>query len=207
MLQIHAGIRDYNESKLERYEKHTDFFICPQNTGSLKQRPVGDYRFISPNDLLKTHRDGKISVLSFNRPSMSVYLELPYLKKILDVCRKDAANILIDIVLWCVDCNLTLRTQTGLSLNQASLKSFMTQSEIFFDEINCIFYFTYCDKNGHLHIVWLEKKESLEPKLELIEKAGCRGIFIRDMNLALESNWDILYRLKGKSTELKGFFG
>lgn len=103
-------------------------------------------------------------------------------------------RILIELCFGCIDINLSTGEKKTISLNTANMNMFKFQSKIFYYENYDIFYYTY-EENG-LHIVWIENTETLLNKVRLIEQNGYKGIFIRDVPLALEGNWEALYNIK-----------
>ena len=103
-------------------------------------------------------------------------------------------KILIELYFYCLDINLSTGEKVILSLNQATMNSFTYQSKIFYYDTEDIFYYTY-EKEG-LHIVWIENTETILNKVRLIKNKDFKGIFIRDVPLALEGNWEALYKMK-----------
>lgn len=112
----------------------------------------------------------------------------------LDKLKNLKDRILIELTFACTDINLSTGEKNIISLNKATMNSFTYQSKIFYDDIQDIFHYTY-EKEG-LHIVWIENTETLLNKVRLIERKGFKGIFIRDVSLALDGNWEALYKMK-----------
>ena len=78
-----------------------------------------------------------------------------------------------------------------LSINQGILNSYVHGSRIFEDEASGVPYYTF---NGHL--VWIHDVKSVSQRHNLIKKLGFKGIFIRDVKMAADGNWDSLYGMK-----------
>jgi alpha-L-rhamnosidase len=83
----------------------------------------------------------------------------------------------------------------GKDITKGLLAPYISNSDqtVYYDNYD-IFYYTYeCDG---LHIVWIENTETLMNKARLIDKYNYKGIFIRDVPLALDGNWEALYKTK-----------
>lgn len=152
---------------------------------------IKDYCFSTPDNIENTK---KHTVVSFYRNDFSPYLPIDMLKSYLKNWVSFKDNLLIELCFGCIDINLSTGDKKTISLNEANMNLFKFQSKIFYCDIYDIFYYTY-EENG-LHIIWTENTETLLNKARLIEKNGYRGIFIRDVPLALEGNWEAIYTIK-----------
>lgn len=153
---------------------------------------LNNYFFSTPNYIKDTEKD--YIVLSFSRKDFSPYLPINMLNFYLDKFYSLKNKILIELYFYCLDINLSTGEKVILSLNQATMNSFTYQSKIFYYDTEDIFYYTY-EKEG-LHIVWIENTETILNKVRLIKNKDFKGIFIRDVPLALEGNWEALYKMK-----------
>ena len=168
----------------EREIKNIDFVVDSHTQDK--------YYFTNPHQADNFTKD--YIVISFHRNDFSPYLPVKMLDYYLEKFQTQKDKILIELLFCCTDINITKREKTFLSLNQATMNSFKYQATIFYNEADDIFYYTY--ENDGLHIVWLENTETILNKVKLIKKSGYRGIFIRDVPLALDGNWEALYKLK-----------
>lgn len=180
-IEIHAYFKD---TPTEREKSNIDYVVCREN--------LKNYCFATPDDITDT--DKEYIVLSFLRKDFSPYLPIKMLEFFLDKYSHLNKKILTELYFYCIDINLSTGKKNIISLNQANMNSFTYQSRIFYYDTDDIFYYTY-EKDG-LHIVWIENTETITNKVRLIEKKGFKGIFIRDVPLALDGNWESLYKIK-----------
>ena len=179
-IEIHGY---FNSPPSEREAKHIDFVIYGNK--------VNDYFFASPVDIKETEKN---LILSFRRNDKSPYLSKGMLEFFLKKFKHMKDKIIIELLFCCTDINLSTGKKVYLSHNQATMNSFTYQSTIFYNEADNIFYYTY-EKDG-LHIVWIENTETILNKVEIIKQNGYKGIFINDVTLALDGNWEALYNTK-----------
>ena len=180
-IEIHG----YFESKpTERETRNLDFSVYGEK--------LANYHFTTPVDMENTEKE--IIVLSFYRQDFSPYLPKDMLNYYLDEFNSFKDRILIELNFACTDINLSTGKKDIISLNKATMNSFTYQSKIFYYDTDDIFYYTY--ENDGLHMVWIENTETLLNKARLIERKGFKGIFIRDVSLALDGNWEALYSMK-----------
>ena len=180
-IEIHGYFKDI---PTEREIKNIDYIVNTQTKGK--------YFFTTPAQTNISNSD--YIVVSFYRSDFSPYLPIKLLDDFLNKCSHIKDKILIELLFCCTDINLTKKEKTFISLNQATMNSFKYQATIFYNEADDIFYYTY--ESDGLHIVWIENTETILSKVKLIKKSGYRGIFIRDVPLALDGNWEAFYKLK-----------
>ena len=180
-IEIHG----YFESKpTERETRNLDFSVYGEK--------LANYHFTTPVDMENTEKE--IIVLSFYRQDFSPYLPKNMLNYYLDEFNSFKDRILNELNFACTDINLSTGKKDIISLNKATMNSFTYQSKIFYYDTDDIFYYTY--ENDGLHMVWIENTETLLNKARLIERKGFKGIFIRDVSLTLDGNWEALYNMK-----------
>ena len=179
-MEIHGY---FSSLRSDRETSNLDFTVYGEK--------IREYCFSTPDGIEDTK---KHIVLSFYRKDFSPYLPFDMLELQLDKFLHMKDRILIELSFGCIDINLSTGEKKTVSLNTANMNMFKFQSKIFYYENYDIFYYTYEEKG--LHIVWIENTETLLNKVRLIEQNGYKGIFIRDVPLALEGNWEALYNIK-----------
>ncbi len=179
-IEIHGY---FNSPPSEREARHIDYPVFGDK--------VKNYFFTTPMQIKDT---GKNLVLSFKRNDKSPYLPKGMLEFFLEKFKNQKDKIIIELMFCCTDVNFSTGEKIYLSHNQATMNSFTYQSSIFYNEADDIFYYTY--EKGGLHIVWIENTETLLNKVKIIKQYGYKGIFIRDVPLALDGNWEALYKIK-----------
>ena len=180
-IEIHG----YFENKpTERETSNLDFSVYGEK--------LINYHFATPVDIENTEKE--YIVFSFYRKDFSPYLPKAMLDFYLDKFNSFKDKLLIELTFACTDINLSTGEKNVISLNKATMNSFTYQSKLFYYDRDDIFYYTY-EKDG-LHIVWVENTETLLNKARLIKRKDFKGIFIRDVPLALDGNWEALYSMK-----------
>ena len=100
-------------------------------------------------------------------------------------------NIFFELNLYCTDFDFATRKKNTLSINRGILNSYVNQSRVFENERFGVSYYTY---NGHL--VFVNDVKSVSLRHNLIKRCGFKGVFVRDVNMASDGNWDSLCGMK-----------
>ena len=179
-IEIHGYFKTTPSS---RELKNIDFIVNAQTKDK--------YFFTTPCETAIKNKD--YMVFSFYRNDFAPYLPITLLNDFVNNFYHLKDKILIELLFCCTDTNITKKEKSYISLNQATMNSFKYQATVFYNEADDIFYYTY--ENDGLHIVWIENTETLLNKARLIESKDFKGIFIRDVPLALDGNWEALYNI------------
>ncbi len=191
-------ILGYLKEKEERFLKHIDkniegFFDFSR--GNYKQT-TNSFVLLPPyKEAILDYSKNNTVVVTMENPSLPSLFSLNEYENVLSLL-KDFKNIYIELNLYCTDFDFETRNKNIVSVNQGILNSYVRSSKIFKDEISGVPYYTY---KGHL--VFIHDPLSVSLRHNLVKKMGFKGIFIRDVKLAADGNWESLIGMK-KSSEV-----
>ena len=186
-------ILGYLKAKEERLLKHIDGQVehfADFSDGNYK-RVKNTAVIIPPDKNAARHFSASNKVIvNTENPDMPSLPDLKQYESLLSSL-SDFKDVYIELNLYCSDFDFKTRRKTTLSVNQGILNSYVHGSRIFTDEITGVSYYTYMG-----HLVWIHDPKSVSQRHNLIKKMGFKGIFIRDVKMAADGNWDSLYGMK-----------
>ncbi len=125
-------------------------------------------------------------ILNFESPHLPGLLSLKKFERALSSLA-DLKEAYVELNLYCSDFDFELRRKEIISVNRGIFNSYVKGSTIFTDESTGASYYTH---PGHL--VWIHDVKSVSLRHNLVKRAGFKGIFIRDVKMAADGNWDSL---------------
>ena len=189
MFEILGYLKESEERLLKHITKSIEAFY---DFSDGKFSDVKNSVVIVPpsKDAITHYLKNNTVILSAENPSLPGILSFDEYKRLLSSF-ENFKDIYTELNLCCSDFNFEKRTKETLSLNRGILNSYIHGSEIFRDELSGVSYYTY---KGHL--VWIHDPLSVSQRHNLIKKMGFKGIFIRDVKMAADGNWDSLCGMK-----------
>ncbi|MBO5454865.1 MAG: hypothetical protein J6A69_13015 [Clostridia bacterium] len=132
--------------------------------------------------------EGKRKYYKDNYPDMRI----EELEEFCHSYKGDKSKILFEISALCKDCNINRQSFNYFSLSQAKLKQYVNGSKMFFDKNTMHNYYTYCDENDEVHIMWYEDNDSISEFHNIIKENDFGGISWKNPVLAADGNWEAM---------------